>query len=149
MKKFLKVLKWIGIFYACIILVGVVLSAVSRPALLKHKVLTEEILKSGKYSADIEVYTKDGKFPGPKELQRLAQDYKEKNYKNKNYFIHFYLPGMKVGSGAYAVANNAGNSNPNMEVEILTMMLSETQYEKYIENYNLFIEPEKLPFYTK
>ncbi len=149
MKKFLKILKWIGIFYACAILIVVVLSTVTEPALLKHKLITEKSWLSGKYSAEIEVYTQDGKFPGPKELQRLAQSYKKKNNKNKNFFIHFFLPGMKRGAGAYAVANNPDNSNPSMKVEILPMMLSETKYEGYIENYSAFMEPDKLSYYTK
>lgn len=62
-----------------------------------------------------------------KEIENIANEIKH-NYPNyKRYFVSYYLPEMKIGSGAWATSH----SNPTLSVRILGASIEE---EKIISN---------------
>ncbi|MGL5625223.1 hypothetical protein [Cetobacterium sp.] len=116
-----------------------------------YKILNKEIIPKMKYSVDFEVSIIDGKFPTEENMKQISYNEKINNPGYENYFIHFYLPGMKLGSGAFAVSNNYKNSNSEMEVEIWydTLLYNPNYSDKvkkdsknvyYLENYNNKLE---------
>ncbi|MGL5100225.1 MAG: hypothetical protein ACRC6B_09415 [Fusobacteriaceae bacterium] len=110
------------------------------------KVLDKQIIPRMKYAVDLEISLNDGVFPDEKILKEIAYKEKQKNPGYENYFVGFYLPGMKLGSGAFAVSNSVSNSNPNMDANInLFMLFDHPKYSErikesaegnyYLENY--------------
>lgn len=59
-----------------------------------------------------------------KEIELIAQDIKKENPGFDRYFILYYLPDMKIGTGAWATSHY----NPNLSVEILG--ISDEEEEK-------------------
>ena len=70
------------------------------------KVLNKTIIPELKYAVDYEISFDKGKFPTEEYMEEVSRDEIINNLGYENYFIHFYLPGMKPGAGAYAVSNN-------------------------------------------
>lgn len=112
-----------------------------------EKILNKEIIPRMKYSVDFEIPIINGEFPNEELMQKIAYNEKIKNPGYENYFIHFFLPGMELGSGAFATANNTNNSNPNMKTNILYyMLINNPEYSDrlkedsngnfYLENYS-------------
>lgn len=111
-----------------------------------QKILNKEIVPKMKYAVDFEIPITNGEFPNEKIMQEIAYNEKMNNPGYENYFIHFYLPNMKLGSGAFATSNNNNNSNPNMKVNILYYTLinnpkysdrlkEDSKGNFYLENY--------------
>lgn len=97
--------------------------------LIVHKILKREELKNIKLSIDVQVELVNGRLPNEKELGDLSRQLVKNEKKHDRSFISFYLPGMKVGAGAYATAHH----NPKMEVNIMNFMLYQyPQYKKFI-----------------
>lgn len=112
-----------------------------------QKILNKEIVPRMKYSVDFEIPIINGEFPSEELMQKIAYNEKIKNPGYENYFIHFFLPGMELGSGAFAISNNTNNSNPNMKTDILYyMLINNPEYSDrlredsngnfYLENYS-------------
>ncbi len=66
-----------------------------------YTVLNEEKMGQIKYSLDLEVPSEIEES----EIESIFHSIKSKNPGYERYFIHFYLPNMEVGSGAWATAN--------------------------------------------
>jgi hypothetical protein len=80
---------------------------------INYELKEYDIIPNIKYSANIILDRKLTKS----ELEYIANRiYKEKNIKNyERAFLAYYLPGMKIGSGAWATTH----FNPNLEIIIL------------------------------
>lgn len=95
-----------------------------------YKILNREELGSKKLSLDVQVGLVDGRLPNEQELGEISIYLVSKEKKHDRTFVLFYLPGMKVGSGAFASAHH----NPTMEVKIMKFMLQPySQYRKYLK----------------
>lgn len=109
-----------------------------------QKILNKEIIPRMKYSVDFEIPIINGEFPNEELMQKIAYNEKIKNPGYENYFIHFFLPGMELGSGAFATANNTNNSNPNMKTNILYyMLINNPEYSDRLKedsNGNFYLE---------
>jgi|GEM_PF-2151770 len=66
-----------------------------------YKILDKNIVSGIKYSIDLEIPKEIKK----NEIQNIFNDIKKENSGYERYFVHFYLSGMEVGSGAWATAN--------------------------------------------
>jgi hypothetical protein len=107
--------------------VAIVSAPISHAAndLIPHHVLNRSELGTMKVALDIEVPLVEGRLPTADELGAVSRFLVSRERKHDRSFVVFYLPGMKIGSGAYATAHH----NPDMEVEILDFML--LQYPEY------------------
>lgn len=129
-KKILKIL--MPLILVFFILFGLTTDNSSQKT-IDFKVIEVTKINTLKYSTDILVEKKDGKFPSELALQKIAQQILENNKGYKNYFVSFSLPNMKGVTGAYATAHNQNGNNPSMKAEILTYMLESTEYKKDIK----------------
>jgi len=75
------------------------------------KILSEVPTKYGKCNIDIELKEKISKD----ELTSIANKIRETRKSYDNLWVFYYLPGMKVGSGAWATTH----FTPNLEVKII------------------------------
>ena len=75
-----------------------------------YKVLNEEKMTRIKYSLDLEV----SKEIEEKQIEKIFYDIKKNNPGYERYFVHFFLPGMKVESGAWATANYENSLDINI-----------------------------------
>ncbi len=94
---------------------------------IPYEVIQKAELSSIKLSIDVEVPLVDGRLPSADELGAISEHLVENSNKHDRTFVSFYLPGMKVGAGAYATAHH----NPDMSVNIQDFMLM--QYPQYLE----------------
>ncbi len=77
-----------------------------------YTIIQEDKIKGIKYSVDLEIATEIYEY----EIVGIFNVIKNRNQGYERYFVHFYLPEMKVGSGAWATANYA---NGDLKVSIL------------------------------
>ena len=104
--------------------------ATSRPAVqtIPYRVLERNDRWPMKLGMDIEVGLVDGRLPTKDELTAvMRQLVGSAADRYKNVFVHFLLPGMEVGAGAFAVMNWRGDGP--MEVTVLFPSL--VQYCRY------------------
>lgn len=79
---------------------------------IDYEIIEKTVIPGTKYAIDVRI-----KYPvSETQINKAFYAMKAENSGYKNYFIHFYLPGMEVGSGAWAVANSVDN---NLEVKVL------------------------------
>lgn len=96
---------------------------------IPYRILNKTALPPFKLSMDIEVPLINGKPPTIMELGALSKHLVGKERKYDRAFVLFYLPGMKVGAGAYASAHH----NPIMEVKVFRYSLIEhPEYHVFI-----------------
>ncbi len=122
----------INLFLA-ILLVGFTSSlfAVENKGIISYEIIRKDELRSIKLSLDIRVGLVNGRLPNENELGKLSRFLVSKEKKHDRTFVLFYLPGMELGSGAYATAHH----NPDMKVDIMKFMLySYPQYEKFLSD---------------
>lgn len=86
------------------------------------KIINHEKIKNLKYVSEYEITLDQGRFPKEEFLLKIVKKEIEKNPNFENYFIHFYLPEMKYGAGAYAVSNTSKNKIPKVEIIKFTLM---------------------------
>lgn len=97
--------------------------------LIAHKIVKREEFGRIKLSIDVQVELVNGRLPNEHELGAISMHLVKKEKKHDRSFICFYLPGTKVGAGAYATAHH----NPKMEVNIMKFMLYQyPQYKKLV-----------------
>ena len=116
---------------SCLLLFMVLTSVTSEAddSLIAHKVLQRSELGRVKLSLDVEVSLIDGRLPTEAELATISNVLVSQERTHERSFVTFYLPGMKIGHGAFATAHH----NPDMEVNILMFMLNNyPEYEKFI-----------------
>ena len=112
-----------------IILLFAVSTIAGANELIAHKILKREELGNIKLSIDVQVELVNSRLPNEKELGAISRHLVKTEKKHDRSFISFYLPGMKVGAGAYATAHH----NPTMKVNIMKFMLYQyPQYKKFV-----------------
>ncbi len=94
----------------------VLLLAISCTPQENYKVLNEEKTGNSKYSIDLEILSEIEES----EIEEIFSNIKSRNPGYNLYFVHFYLPGMTVGSGAWATANY----NNGLDINIMGMSAS-------------------------
>ncbi len=77
-----------------------------------YTIIQEDKIKGIKYSVDLEIAKEIYEY----EIVGIFNAIKGRNQGYERYFVHFYLPDMKVGSGAWATANY---SSGELKVSIL------------------------------
>jgi len=85
---------------------------------IQYKIINEEKMGNIKISLDIRLESEVNKETIIKIANELRKDGR-KNY--QRLFINYYLPGMEVGKGAWALSH----FNPNLEVQILGLTKEE------------------------
>jgi hypothetical protein len=97
--------------------------------LISYKVLNRLEISNLKISYDIEVHLINNKLPTAEQLGDIS-NYLISNEKNHDKsFVLFYLPRMKMGSGAYASAHHM----PAMQVKIMDFSLIDyNEYHHFI-----------------
>jgi len=104
---------------------GFSLLTIAAENLIPYKILNRSEMAHYKVSYDIEVPIVGNRLPNEKELGAISTYLVSKEKVHDNSFVLFYLPGMKLGAGAYATAHH----QPEMKVVIMKFMLS--QYPEY------------------
>jgi len=112
---------WAVFLAACISAV-----ALADDDVISHRVLNREVSAGGVPSFDVEVQPIGDRLPSEEELGALSNHLVQGDSRNRK-FVLFYLPGMAVGSGAYATAHH----EPDMTVNVMPFML--IQYPEYKE----------------
>ncbi len=79
---------------------------------IKYTIINEEKIENIKTSIDVRLESEVNKETITRIANKLRKDGR-RNY--QRVFINYYLPGMEVGSGAWALSH----FNPNLEVQIL------------------------------
>jgi hypothetical protein len=79
---------------------------------IKYTIINEEKMENIKTSIDVRLESEANKEIITKIANKLRKDGR-RNY--QRVFINYYLPGMEVGNGAWALSH----FNPNLEVQIL------------------------------
>lgn len=83
-----------------------------------------------KFSVDIEIDLVHGRLPSNQMIARESKKIVNKYPGFKIYFVCFYLPGMKLDSGAFATAHH----NQKLKVRIQDEMLNDyPEYSKLLE----------------
>ena len=99
-------------------------------SLIPYEVHDRSTLGTQKFSIDLFVDLVDERLPNVGELEAISNSIVQKTGKFERYFVTFYLPGMEVGSGAFATAHH----NPDLEVKILEFILMVyPQYQKFVD----------------
>ena len=107
---------------------GLLLASSSAAAdQIPFEVIQQDDMGSIKLSLDVQVPLVDGRLPNAEELGAVSEHLVETSGEHERTFVSFYLPGMKVGAGAFATAHH----NPEMSVKIQDFMLM--QYPQYLE----------------
>ncbi len=75
--------------------------AVKKEPTSEFKIINKETISSVKYSVNLEI----AKEIEENQIQTIFNFIKNENPGYERYFVHFFLPGMKPGSGAWATAN--------------------------------------------
>jgi hypothetical protein len=96
----------------------------SAANLPEHVIIKEDAYKFGKCSVTVLLKTKISE----EQVYQLARYIRNQSGREKYnpLFIEYYLPGMTVGSGAYATSNY----NPELEVNVMDFMLMGNPPEK-------------------
>jgi hypothetical protein len=87
--------------------------------IIPHKILNKSESGSEKYLLNVQVDLIDGRLPNKTELEELSKYLARKEKKQDSISIHFYLPGTKLGSDAYASVNY----KPEKKVKIMKYIL--------------------------
>lgn len=83
--------------------------------LIDYTIAHREEFHEFKISFDVRVPLVNGRLPTTDELGAISKHLRSQEKKHDRMFVCFYLPGMKVDSGAFATAHH----DPNLEVKIL------------------------------
>lgn len=73
--------------------------------IISHKIINKSGPDSEKIILNVEVDLIDGRAPNETELEELSKYLLRNEEKQDNISIHYYLPGTKPGSDAYALAD--------------------------------------------
>lgn len=118
----------------------IVRSPTEEEAHVDYSILESHTIPGIKRSLDVRLNERVSELT----LQRIALELKARDPRNyERTFICYYLPGMKVGSGAWAITH----FNPNLEVEILEMSVLLEKFLKQEPNYpsqEVIAEPPKI-----
>ena len=109
----------------CGVAILLVSLAYASDGLIPYHILERSETGTIKVALDVEVPLVSGRLPTEEELGALSRHLVSLERDHDRSFVLFYLPGMKVGSGAYATAHH----NPELEVKVLDFMLA--QYPEY------------------
>lgn len=94
------------------------------------KVIDKNLKKPYKYSVTYIIPLIDGDFPSKDLMESISFEIIAKNTGYDRYFIHFLLPGMKYGEGAYAIKNFSYENMDPLKIQYST--LTDTKYKKYV-----------------
>lgn len=112
------------------LIAGVLLSLVAHAAdvpSIPYEVIQRSEMGSTKLSMDVEVPLVDGQLPTADQIGEVSAYLVSREGEHERTFVNIYLPGMKVGGGAYATAHHT----PEMRVQIMDYMLM--QYPEYAQ----------------
>lgn len=87
--------------------------------IIPYKILNKSESGSEKLLLNVRVDLIDGRLPNETQLGELSNYLVRNEKKHDSISIHFYLPGTKLGSDAYASVNY----NPEMKVKIMKYIL--------------------------
>lgn len=93
--------------------------------LIDFKVINHKEDLPFKVSWDIRVDLVDGRLPTEEELTDLSRALQRKNEDVERTFVLFYLPGMEVGSGAFAQAHH----DPTLTKATIQTLLIPDEYK--------------------
>ncbi len=94
--------------------------------IIQHTILNKSELGPETYLLNVQVALIDGRLPNKAELEELSNYLVRKEEKQNSISVHFYLPGMKVGSDMYASANH----NPKIKEKIMKLLLFQNLISK-------------------
>lgn len=132
--------KWTIGFLIAVIVIPFLIFSLSNTPLEKYncEIINTEVLNSHKKSINIRVNEKLNES----QLREIARYLKQQNKEYDNLFILYYLPGMNIGSGAWATTHY----NPNFNLNISSNFQS-TESEKaniYKSNTNEKLNQENI-----
>jgi len=84
----------------------------TESSLIPHRIIKREDYLNYKVSYDIEVGVVGGRLPTADELAAISNNLRSKEQKYERVFVCFYLPGMKVDTGAFATAHHNPTPEP-------------------------------------
>jgi hypothetical protein len=97
---------------------------------IPYEVIDKSELGTIKMSFDVQIPLVDNRLPNSEEIGAISKYLVNTSSWHERTFVSFYLPGMKVGSGAFATAHH----NPDMEVNIMPIILMQyPEYSKFVE----------------
>lgn len=95
-----------------------------------YEVIQRSEVGAIKLSLDVEMPLIDGKLPTAEQIGEVSAYLVSREGEHERTFVNIYLPGMKVGAGAYATAHHT----PEMRVQIMDYMLMQyPQYQALLE----------------
>ena len=91
-----------------------------KKRLINYEIIKRDKVPKFKESFDIRVGLVDGRLPNKEELAAISAKLRNKSFDKT--FVCFYLPGMVVDAGAFAIAHHDPDTRP---VQIITARLSD------------------------
>jgi hypothetical protein len=115
------------LFLVICLILAVILSTCRNEKLIDYVAINRAEFGRDKVSYDIRVDLVNGRLPTTSEIEAIFRFLHQREKKHHCTFISFYLPGMVLGTGAFATAHY----NPNLQ-EIIYEHLVPEQYKRLL-----------------